>query len=684
MKIPSSFSLFLLCIFHLTTITIAVPFAWNCTTNATYNKNSTFKSNLDGLLSSLTSAANVPGGFRNSTAGSGGGTAVYGLFLCRGDVSAIDCRNCVAEAANELVQYCPNQKAAVSYYDKCMLRYSDTYFFGVLETKVAAATFHVPLNATDLGEIRRAVSVVMNDTVGLAAAGDASGKKFATAEVNVTSTQTVYGLAQCTPDLSSKDCRACLDEAVSGLSTCCDGSQGGRFVFPSCGVRYELYKFFSVNSTIPPPMSAPPGKGGASSHVLIPIIIAVSVSVLLLVPCLYFLWRKAKKKYYDPANYNRVGIEVTTVDSLQYDLATVKAATNNFSDASKIGEGGFGYVYEGTLASGQEIAVKRLAKDSTQGEQEFKNEVLLVAKLRHRNIVRLLGFCLEGEEKILIYEYVPNKSLDLLLFDAEKRKTLDWTKRYNIIGGLARGIFYLHEDSGLRVIHRDLKASNVLLDGEMNAKISDFGMAKLFGGNQTQGNTTRVVGTYGYMPPEYAMQGKFSIQSDIFSFGVLILEIVSGMDNNSLCQSNSDKDLQGYAWKFWNEGTPLKLMDPTLEGTYSSNEVMKCIHIGLLCVQEDPDARPSMAKVVLMLNNHSTNLPVPQRPALFLGSRSGSALPRGLERGQSSRMPILPSISEVSVADICPRRSNTTGFGSESRRLGYGKVDKVQKRGRTA
>ncbi|XAR53735.1 Non-specific serine/threonine protein kinase [Bertholletia excelsa] len=655
MKIPSSFSLFLLCIFHLTAITIATPFGWKCTTNATYTQNSTFKSNLDDLLSSLTSTANDAGGFRNSTAGSGAWTAVYGLFLCRGDVSAADCSNCVADAANELVQYCPTEKAAVSYYDNCMLRYSDTYFFGVLETKVAAVAMRNPLNATDQGQIRRAVSVVMNDTVGPAAAGDASGKKFATAEVNMTSTQTVYGLSQCTPDLSSKDCRACLDEAVSGLPTCCDGSQGGRYVFPSCGVRYELYRFFSVNATTTPPIGAPPGKGGASSHVFIAIIIPVSVSVLLLVTCLYFLRRQAKKKYDALAEDNTVGSEITTVDSLQYDLATIKAATNNFSDENKIGAGGFGDVYKGTLANGQQIAVKRLSKNSGQGAQEFKNEILLVAKLQHRNLVRLLGFCLEGEEKLLIYEYVPNKSLDYLLFDEEKQEKLDWPMRYKIIGGIARGILYLHEDSRLRIIHRDLKASNVLLDENMNAKISDFGMARIFGVDQTQGNTNRIVGTYGYMSPEYAMQGRFSVKSDIFSFGVLALEIVSGKKNSSFYQSDSSEDLLSYAWKLWKEGTPLKLMDSTLEGTYSGNEVMKCIHIGLLCVQEDPGARPSMATVVLMLNSHSTTLPIPQRPAFVAGNRTGSNLHRGLESDQSSSMSIPWSINEVSVTDVGPR-----------------------------
>ncbi|KAM1890743.1 hypothetical protein ACFX14_034095 [Malus domestica] len=207
--------------------------------------------------------------------------------------------------------------------------------------------------------------------------------------------------------------------------------------------------------------------------------------------------RTVKERYHSKRQKKKVGNDMKkTVESLQFRLETIETATNKFSDDNKLGEGGFGAVFKGTLGNGHEIAVKRLSKSSTQGVQEFQNEVVLVAKLQHRNLVRLLGFCLEGEETLLVYEYVPNKSLDKFLFEPKKREQLDWSRRCMIIGGIARGILYLHEDSRLRVIHRDLKASNILLDGEMNPKISDFGMAKMFGvDGQTQGNTERVVGT---------------------------------------------------------------------------------------------------------------------------------------------------------------------------------------------
>ncbi|KAF5474675.1 hypothetical protein F2P56_006555 [Juglans regia] len=178
-----------------------------------------------------------------------------------------------------------------------------------------------------------------------------------------------------------------------------------------------------------------------------------------------------------------------------FNLSTIETATNNFSDANKLGEGGFGPVYKGKLTDGKEIAVKRLSMNSKQGLKEFKNEVMLIVKLQHRNLVRLLGCCVEGEEKLLVYEYMANAGLDAVLFDPARCTELHWAKRANIINGIARGLQYLHEESRLKIIHRDLKASNILLDAEMNPKISDFGTARIFGDNQIEANINRVVGT---------------------------------------------------------------------------------------------------------------------------------------------------------------------------------------------
>ncbi|XP_037492215.1 G-type lectin S-receptor-like serine/threonine-protein kinase SD1-1 [Jatropha curcas] len=259
-----------------------------------------------------------------------------------------------------------------------------------------------------------------------------------------------------------------------------------------------------------------------------------------------------------------------------FDLPTIAKATDNFSSINKLGQGGFGPVYKGTLTNGQEIAVKRLSKSSGQGLTEFKNEVILIAKLQHRNLVKLLGCCIEKDEKMLIYEFMPNKSLDFFIFDQMRSNFLDWKKRFHIIEGVARGLVYLHQDSRLRIIHRDLKASNVLLDKDMNPKISDFGLARIFGGDQTEANTNRVAGTYGYMSPEYAVDGLFSMKSDVFSFGVLILEIVSGKKNRGFFHQEHNHNLLGHAWKLWIEERSMELVDRKLRKLESLSMSEKC------------------------------------------------------------------------------------------------------------
>ncbi|MED6123014.1 hypothetical protein PIB30_045356 [Stylosanthes scabra] len=306
------------------------------------------------------------------------------------------------------------------------------------------------------------------------------------------------------------------------------------------------------------------------------------------------------------------------IDLPAFNFSVLAKATENFSSSNKLGEGGFGEVYKGTLTGGQELALKRLSKKSGQGLEEFKTEVALIAKLQHRNLVKLLGFCIQGVEKILVYEYMPNKSLDYFISDEIRRKLLDWPKRFNIISGIARGLLYLHQDSRLRIIHRDLKTSNILLDANLNPKISDFGLARTFLGDQLEANTNRIAGTYGYMPPEYAVHGQFSMKSDVFSYGVIVLELLSGKKNREFSDPENYLNLLGHAWRLWNEERPLELLDELLkEGSCTHSEVIRCIQVGLLCVQQRPEDRPDMLSVVLMLNGEKL-LPKPQVPGFYI------------------------------------------------------------------
>ncbi|KAJ9136289.1 hypothetical protein P3X46_033381 [Hevea brasiliensis] len=641
----------------------AVTFLYyNCPNTTTFTPNGTYHHNLNSLLSSFSSNATRDNGFYNLTVGDHGSTEiVYGLFLCRGDDTKDICQECVTTAAKEIVQRCPRENVALITYDECMLRYSNQYFFSSVQREPDLQL----LNTQQVSEPGRFMDLLGKtmDNVTAQAANDPSGKRFATAEANFSSFQKLYTLAQCTQDLSVGSCTECLQAAVDYLPGCCNGKQGGRVIFPSCNVRYELYPFYRAvapppSMLLPSPSPGRKGKRQVSTVIIIAIVLPIVVSVMLFAIGICYLTRtrKGSLKYAGVPDKSG-GNEITTSQPLQLDLATIETATNNFCADNKLGEGGYGKVYKGILPNGQEIAVKRLSITSSgQGAKEFKNEAATLAKLQHRNLVRLLGFCFEGEEKILIYEFFPNKSLDYFIFDSEKQRKLDWLRRYKIIEGIARGIQYLHEDSRLKVIHRDLKANNVLLDEEMNPKISDFGMARIFGVDQSQDKTDRVIGTFGYMAPEYAMHGQFSVKSDMYSFGVLVLEIISGRKNSSFCQTDGAEDLVSYVWNHWRNETPSEVLDPTLKGSCSTNEFLRCTQIGLLCVQEDPADRPTMATVVLMLSTYSVTLQAPQKPAFCSWTRSGqNNTLKGLESDQSASKSAQLSVDEASITGVYPR-----------------------------
>ncbi|XP_024018700.1 cysteine-rich receptor-like protein kinase 10 [Morus notabilis] len=631
----------------------------NCKNSTSFAPYSTYASNLNLLLLSLRSyASNVKvfTDFYYATAGRKLPDVVFGIFLCRGDVSKLICQDCVVNASEEIQRRCPDKKKAVIWHEECLLHYSDQPIFNVSDTS-SVNSFPGLRNAststtvTDNDQFELFINSMVN-TLAFNAANPHydQTKKFAVDKRTFTSSETVYGLAQCTPDLSVADCSKCFRSAIEEIRVCCNGQRSVRLLLPSCYIMYDLHMFFNAAALeTPPPAPLPPpphpGKKKISSIVIVATVVPVFTALLFVTGC-YLRWR-ARKKYNALITQETVTNDITTTNSLQYNFRIIETATNKFSDCNMLGKGGFGQVYKGTLPNGREIAVKRLSKSSSgQGAREFKNEVVLVAKLQHRNLVRLLGFCLDGEERILVYEYVPNKSLDYFLFDPKKQGQLNWLIRCNIIEGIARGVLYLHEDSRLKIIHRDLKASNILLDEKMNPKVSDFGMAKLFGVDQTEGNTGRIVGTYGYMAPEYAMEGLYSIKSDVFSFGVLLLEILSGRRNTSFRITDCALNLIAYTWHLWNEEKALDLVNPCLRDSCHPNEFLRYIQIGLLCVQENALLRPTMSSVVLMLKSEVQSLSQPERPA-FITSR------------YTSQQEIIAvnscSVNEITVSDFLPR-----------------------------
>nr|AJP61107.1 At4g21400p-like protein [Arabidopsis halleri] len=658
------------------TDTYEFPPSFNCVASGgNFTANSTFAGNLNGLVSSFSSLTSKPYGFYNLSSGDSSEEGVYAIGLCRREVKRDDCLSCIQIAARNLIEQCPRTKQAVVWYTHCMFRYSNMIIYGRKET-TPTLSFQAGKNiSANRDEFDRLQLELLDRLKGIAAAGGPNRKYAQGSGSGVAGYPQFYGSAHCTPDLSEQDCNDCLVFGFEKIPRCCDGQVGLRWFFPSCSFRFETWRFYEFDSDLEPdppaikPADSPTsaartertGKGKGGSKVIIAIVIpVVLVALFAICLCLVLKWKKKKSG----GRVKGSNAEDEFSDSLLVDFETLKEATDNFSPENELGRGGFGSVYKGVFSGGQEIAVKRLSCTSGQGDIEFKNEILLLAKLQHRNLVRLLGFCMEGQERILVYEFIKNASLDNFIFgnvfpplaqydvtDLEKRQLLDWGVRYKMIGGVARGLLYLHEDSRYRIIHRDLKASNILLDQEMNPKIADFGLAKLFDTDQTSTHrfTSRIAGTYGYMAPEYAIYGQFSVKTDVFSFGVLVIEIITGKGNNN-GRSNDDEDaenLLSWVWRCWREDTIISVIDASLT-TGSRSEILRCIHIGLLCVQESAASRPTMDSVALMLNSYSYTLPTPSRPAFV----SESVMPSIVS---SSTEPLLMSLNDVTVSELSPR-----------------------------
>ncbi|KAK4799967.1 hypothetical protein SAY86_025332 [Trapa natans] len=299
--------------------------------------------------------------------------------------------------------------------------------------------------------------------------------------------------------------------------------------------------------------------------------------------------------------------KIAAREQKHFTFESLVSATKNFHHSHKLGEGGFGAVYRGKLSDGREIAVKKLSHTSNQGKKEFLNEAKLLTRVQHKNVVNLLGYCLHADEKLLVYEYMSNQSLDKYLFKSNRKKELDWKKRFNVINGTARGLLYLHEDSHNCIIHRDIKASNILLDDRWVPKIADFGMARLFPEDETHVKT-HVAGTRGYMAPEYLMHGHLSKAADVFSFGVLVLELITGHRNYSFNLDVEEANLLDWAYNQYKKGRSLEIVDSAIAESEEADQMVKCIQIGLLCVQSDPKLRPEMSRVVVMLSKKPGSL----------------------------------------------------------------------------
>ncbi|KFK43087.1 hypothetical protein AALP_AA1G077600 [Arabis alpina] len=364
----------------------------------------------------------------------------------------------------------------------------------------------------------------------------------------------------------------------------------GTTGIPVRGVYGPMISAISVEPNFKPPVY--------HNKKLIMIEAGVSVAaILLLVIIVSIFWKRRCDK-------NAIDKELRGLDlqTGSFTLRQIKAATDNFDASLKIGEGGFGSVYKGVLSEGKLIAVKQLSAKSRQGNREFVNEIGMISALQHPNLVKLYGCCVEGNQLILVYEYLENNCLSRALFgkDESTRLKLNWSTRKKIFLGIAKGLTFLHEESRIKIVHRDIKASNVLLDKDLNAKISDFGLAKL----NDDGNThisTRIAGTVGYMAPEYAMRGYLTEKADVYSFGVVALEIVSGKSNTNFRPNEEFVYLLDWAYVLQEKGSLLELVDPTLGTDYSEEEAMLMLNVALMCTNASPTLRPTMSQVVSLI-----------------------------------------------------------------------------------
>jgi len=625
----------------------AAGYPWYvCGSSSNFVANSTYQAHLDLVTATLPkNASSSPDLFATAVVGTIP-EQLWAMGLCRGDVNASTCFNCLTQGFQEVPNDCPYDRDASIYYDFCTVHYSDVHTLPNDDDTGPMINTYVETNdgnvtAADAARFKRLLADLIDATVEYAAN---SSRRFATGEADFNGQETtipkVYSVAQCTPDQTPAECHRCLERMVEATQEAFNGSIGGRVLGVDCTYRYETAPFYNGQAMVrlaqpsssrapaPAPALQPTAAGeGERKHRVSWVVLAVvlpTLAAMNLVACLYLRRRRrlliGQAKHQKPPMYYTEAEDTEMVDSMMMDVSTLRAATGDFNESNKLGEGGFGAVYKGVLPDGEEIAVKRLSSSSSQGVEELKNELALVAKLKHRNLVRLIGVCLEQQERLLVYEFVPNRSLDLILFGTDNREQqLSWEQRYKIINGIARGLQYLHEDSQLKVVHRDLKASNILLDESMNPKISDFGMARIFGQEQTQAVTSRVVGTYGYMAPEYMMRGNYSVKSDAFSFGVMVLEIVTGRKN-----SNEGCNLLTTVWMHWEARKMAELVEPSMGSSFPEGDVLRCVHIGLLCVQADPAARPVMSSVVMMLGSDTVTLQVPSKPGFFARNNSAN------------------------------------------------------------
>ncbi|CAM0879248.1 unnamed protein product [Alopecurus aequalis] len=610
-----------------------------CSHTDNYALGTLYQINLQKLLSDLPPNAIANGGFATRTAGEEP-SKVFGLIMCYADRNVSDCHYCLNASAASITTSCPSSRVARATYDACVLQYSNESFFSVANTTILNVSYQA--NSTDVTDV-----VSMNQTRSklmsqLTVEAGSSSLRWTNGSGRYTDSQgtlrEIYGFTECTRDLNATECIRCFKDFLPALwlfPTIANKSYGALYG-SSCHLRFQLDEpitpltIFDVADppqqspsppTALPPASSPPSPtvpasrrsglvaGASAGSIAFAIIAGMS---------LWFGLRRRRKNELKREQEKQLFDEQPMEDEFDQGMGPrrfryneLAIATKHFSDEGKLGEGGFGSVYHGHLKDEDlHVAVKRVSKTSQQGKKEYVSEVTIISRLRHRNLVQLIGWCHGGGELLLVYELMPNGSLDTHLHNQET--ILSWPLRYEIVLGLGSALLYLHQDWEQCVLHRDIKPSNLMLDASFNVKLGDFGLARLVQHGQGS-HTTVLAGTMGYMDPESMVSGRASTESDVYSFGVVILEIASGRRPLLVLRGNEacTKHLVQFVWELYGAGKILEAGDARLNDELDSQEMERVMITGLWCTHPDRSLRPSIRQAMNVLRGEA---PLPILP----------------------------------------------------------------------
>ncbi|XP_021858261.2 putative leucine-rich repeat receptor-like serine/threonine-protein kinase At2g04300 [Spinacia oleracea] len=550
-------------------------------TGFSYSSGSTFEENLNNTL--FTQLLATPfRTFSNFTNGTGI-DRLYALYYCRGDVDIDTCHQCIQDAIQEIVQKCRLKKQGIIWYDFCTLRYANHTIFSVDEESTPARHYNRTSSVSDpiLEPHRHLFESTMTSLTSSVAYDGNRPLGFATNEANLSSSQKLRGLAQCNPFLTSNLCEQCLMAAFRQMDL-----WSNTIVFtPNCNIGFELYGS-------PPPTPLPPQSASGRYKVLLAVLLPVTIMLLM---GGFWFWRRHRLSGKTGDEIKPPIMEETRMQLARFTYSQVKDMTNQLNRI--LGEGGYGIVYYGRLSDNhREVAVKVLSKNDAP--KQFSNEINVLGRIYHKNLVSLIGYCDEGSGNLaLVYEYMSGGDLKVLL----SGEVVSWKRRLAIAFDTAQGLDYLHTGCSPPIVHRDVKPANILLNQHLHAKVADFGFSKIFPAEYVSKLSTRVIGTPGYVDPQYHSTGQVNEKSDVYSFGVVLLELITG--KSAILEGNTNTNLVQWVTPLYERGDIESIFDSRLqlEVGENYNTVWRATELAMKCVKLEAKHRPSMTQIVVEL-----------------------------------------------------------------------------------